>query len=89
MSLPNGITLKHIRGIIKNIFNDRTVTPLGRWKIKDKENVNLVVDYSNEDHCGTCAQYSHTKLEEIKKKNINTYINENKKNENKKNEKKH
>ena len=64
MSLPNGITLKHIRVIIKNIFNDRTVTPLGRWKIKDKENVNLVVDYSNEDHCGTCAQYINNKHQE-------------------------
>ena len=39
MSVSNRITLKHIHSIIKNVFNDRTITPLGRWKIKDKENV--------------------------------------------------
>ena len=61
MSVSTRITLTHLRGIIKNVFNDRTVTPLGRSKIKDKENVNLVVDYSNEDHCGTCAQYINNK----------------------------
>ena len=64
MSVSTRITLTHLRGIIKNVFNDRTVTPLGRWKIKDKENVNLVVDYSNEDHCGTCAQYINNKYQE-------------------------
>ena len=58
MSVSTRITLTHLRGIIKNVFNDRTVTPLGRWKIKDKEISNLVVDYSNEDHCGTCTTYA-------------------------------
>jgi hypothetical protein len=64
MSVSNRITLKHIHSIIKNVFNDRTIMPLGRWKIKDKENSNLVVDYSNEDHCGTCAQYINNKHQE-------------------------
>jgi hypothetical protein len=31
--------------------------PLGRWSICTNKNTNLVVDYSNEDHCGPCGTY--------------------------------
>lgn len=34
------------------------ITPLGRWTIHDNLNhTKLKIDYSNEDHCGTCAEY--------------------------------
>ena len=55
--------LKNIRGIIKHLFNDTPITPLGRWKISDS-NINLHIDYSNEDHCGTCSQYVFLKYNE-------------------------
>ena len=32
--------------------------PNGRWSTKDNEKqIALKVNYSNEDHCGTCADY--------------------------------
>lgn len=50
--------------------------PLGRWNIDyciDK--INNKIDLSNEDHCGTCAQYAKSKSKSImiipdNKKNI-------------------
>lgn len=74
--------LSIIHSVRDKIFGPDPKIGLGRWNLNNN-NRNLLATYSNEDHCGTCAQYSHTKLEEIKKKNINTYINENKKNEKK------
>jgi hypothetical protein len=66
MSISNRITLTHIRDVIKNAFMYNTkITPLGRWQITDK-NINLVVDYSNEDHCGACTQYINNKYKEKK-----------------------
>jgi len=59
MSLPSAsltITTYHV---IRNLFRKNT-TPkirLGRWGINSMNQSGLVADYSNEDHCGTCAQY--------------------------------
>ena len=51
--------------IFRNFFNYKITTPLGRWKLKDSDkNINLTIDYSNEDHCGTCAQYINDKHKE-------------------------
>jgi len=73
MSIPNRITLTHIRDVIKNAFMYNTkITPLGRWQITDK-NINLVVDYSNEDHCGACTQYINNKYKENKYTNDYDY----------------
>jgi hypothetical protein len=58
MSIPNGVTLKHVSNIFRAIINkDRSKILLGRWALCENKNTNLVVDYSNEDHCGTCSQY--------------------------------
>ena len=51
------------------------ITPLGRWTIHDNLNhTKLKIDYSNEDHCGTCAEYiiekKIKKNSQTKKKNI-------------------
>ena len=43
---------------IKNILPKQTLY-LGRWNLKNK-NRDLITLYSNEDHCGTCSQYSNT-----------------------------
>ena len=45
-----------IYNFIKNISSKEPIILLGRWKI---DNCNLKmynkIDYSNEDHCGTCV----------------------------------
>jgi hypothetical protein len=79
----NRITATHVFGVLRDaLLGSKQKIGLGRWNLNNN-NRNLLATYSNEDHCGTCAQYSHIKLEEIKKNNINMYINENKKNEKK------
>lgn len=72
MSIPNGVTLKHVSNIFRAIINkDRSKILLGRWALCENKNTNLVVDYSNEDHCGTCSQYVLEKQEvQTNKENI-------------------
>ena len=46
--------------ILNAIKNNKPsyITPLGRWAIHDNLNhKKLKIDYSNQDHCGTCAEY--------------------------------
>lgn len=66
-------TLKHIVDVLKHAAFVKQTTPmLGRWKIDENKNKHLLVDYSNEDHCGTCSQYSiqkQTEKNKIKKDN--------------------
>lgn len=69
MSIPNGITIKHITNVLYNCFQKHKPVPLGRWNIHKDNKQKLVVNYSNEDHCGTCAQYIQLKKTEIDKKN--------------------
>lgn len=33
------------------------VKPLGRWGMNNNRQTNLKINYANEDHCGTCAEY--------------------------------
>ncbi len=60
-----------MKRIIMNIVNRTWFNVekplLGRWKIVycDKK-INMNVDMSNEDHCGTCTQYSIETRENIK-----------------------
>lgn len=65
MSVSTRFTITHIKNIFKNASKKCEPTPLGRWKIYKDNELNLVVNYSNEDHCGTCAQYIQIKKEEI------------------------
>ena len=76
------INNKYINNIVNNIVNNffnqnKTVPiPLGRWQLKNNDkNINLVIDYSNEDHCGTCSYYINNKHKENKEhiEDINYY----------------
>jgi hypothetical protein len=57
MSIPNRITFTHI----KNIFISLGSTPkpilLGRWGHTKDNQIAILVDRANEDHCGTCSNY--------------------------------
>lgn len=65
MPVNSKLTLTTIGKIIYNsLKKDKTQIHLGRWKIN--KNVGLWVDYSNEDHCGTCSE-----IVLIKKKQYN------------------
>ena len=52
-----GITIKHIKDVIVSAAKGHQKIPLGRWATCQSKNTNLVVDYSNEDHCGPCGMY--------------------------------
>ena len=69
MSVSNKIRLTHV---VSNIFRamierDNKKVMLGRWGLSEHKNTHLVVDYSNEDHCGTCSQYALEKQDFIQK----------------------
>ena len=72
-SIIKSINKKYINNIVNNIVNNlfnknkTTPIPLGRWQLKNNDkNINLVIDYSNEDHCGTCSYYISNKHKENK-----------------------
>ena len=53
--------------MVNNLFNKNKprAIPLGRWQLKNNDkSINLVIDYSNEDHCGTCSYYISNKHKE-------------------------
>jgi hypothetical protein len=52
-----GITIKHIKNVLVSAAKGHQKLPLGRWGTCQSKNTNLVVDYSNEDHCGPCGMY--------------------------------
>jgi hypothetical protein len=40
---------------------------LGRWNIDNcNKKRNIKIDFSNEDHCGSCSQYRLKKIDSIK-----------------------
>ena len=55
-------------------------TPLGRWAINNNiSHTKLKINYANEDHCGTCAEYviqkqQSNKLNEENEKNYQYMI---------------
>ena len=59
--------MSYIISIIKTIIPKKLPTYLGRWRI-DYCNVkiNNTVKLANEDHCGTCSQYSLGKIQDLK-----------------------
>jgi len=59
MLVSTRLSVRNILNIAKNVFQATPPpTPLGRWKICENKNISLMVDYANEDHCGSCSQYS-------------------------------
>lgn len=76
MLVSTRLNLRNVVNIVKNLFHIAPPpTPLGRWKIYENKNISLVVDYANEDHCGSCSQYSIDIRNQIKKKD--EFYNEN------------
>ena len=59
MSLSNPTFTNTAYHVIRNLFTKypSTQIKLGRWGINTANKSGLIADYSNEDHCGTCAQY--------------------------------
>lgn len=50
------------------------VKPLGRWGMNNTRQTNLKINYANEDHCGTCAEYIiQKKNEQDEKKDEEEY----------------
>ena len=64
-----------ILSIIRNIIPKEIPIYLGRWKI-DYCNVkiNNTIKLANEDHCGTCSQYSLDKIQDLKLPNANKFL---------------
>lgn len=60
--------MKRIINLIKNFINKKEPTKiLGRWELDSCNNkVNRKIDYSNEDHCGSCGQYKIEPIEQYK-----------------------
>jgi hypothetical protein len=55
--------MKYLINMIKSLFSKELSRPLGRWKIENcNKQLNNKVDLSNEDHCGMCAQYALSKM---------------------------
>jgi len=64
--------MKFIIRIIKDLLSKDTPMPVGRWKIDYCNNkMNNKIDLSNEDHCGSCAQYAINKIEILNKQKLN------------------
>lgn len=64
----NNFMYKWLRAYLtKDIFvRHKTKTPLGRWQVKQHDkHIYLTIDYSNEDHCGSCAHYVNIKHYEV------------------------
>ena len=55
--------MKFITNLIKRFEIREPKKILGRWNIDYCDNkLNNKIDWSNEDHCGPCGQYSLSKL---------------------------
>ena len=59
--------MAYILSIIRSIIPKEIPTYLGRWRIDYcKVKINNTVKLANEDHCGTCNQYSSDKIQDLK-----------------------
>jgi hypothetical protein len=55
--------MKFIIDILRTIKSKELPTYLGRWKIEYcNVKINNTVKLANEDHCGSCSQYSLDKI---------------------------
>jgi hypothetical protein len=59
MSFPSSSFAVTSFQVIRNLFTRAPPNQirLGRWGVNTMNKSGLIADYSNEDHCGTCAQY--------------------------------
>ena len=64
MSLSNSSLLTSSYHVIRNLFTKQSYSQikLGRWGVNTANKSGLIADYSNEDHCGTCAEYISKKV---------------------------
>jgi len=75
MSTAGRVTLSHIKDVLKYaFFTKNPQMKLGRWAINKNHRTGLVVDYSNEDHCGTCGEYIEKKRLDNKTTENNDYL---------------
>jgi len=51
------MNFKHIIEVLKAASRKQVKTPLGRWNIDNHKHTKLKINYANEDHCGSCAEY--------------------------------
>jgi len=56
--------MNRIIQLFHGIIKKDVKTPLGRWGHGNHRHAKLKINYANEDHCGSCAEYI------IQKKNI-------------------
>jgi len=81
MSTSTRITMAHMLYVIKSAGKN-TQTPLGRWGQYKDISRGLVIDYANEDHCGSCGDYINSKLPvPTSHSNVSNQIIDNHKNE--------
>lgn len=55
------IAKSFIKTFSNRIFKSHSPVMLGRWSLHENKNMALVIDYSNEDHCGNCGDYIKNK----------------------------
>lgn len=54
---------KSFTRLLQNVLGPSAPQPVGRWQVDHcRQKLDHKVDMSNEDHCGTCAQYALQKL---------------------------
>ena len=51
------MNFKHIIEVFKSASRKQVKTPLGRWNLENHTQTKLKINYANEDHCGSCAEY--------------------------------
>ena len=51
------MNVRHIIEVFKTAFRKQVKTPLGRWNLENHTQTKLKINYANEDHCGSCAEY--------------------------------
>jgi hypothetical protein len=60
--------MKFVINFLTQIFKKEVPKQLGRWNIDYcHKKINTKIDYSNEDHCGPCGNYSIKNKEQEKK----------------------
>jgi hypothetical protein len=57
MSVSNRVTFTHIKKLFLSLGSTPKPVPLGRWGHTKENQIAIIVDLSNEDHCGTCSNY--------------------------------
>ena len=51
------MNVRHIIEVFKAASRKQVKTPLGRWNLDNHTHTTLKINYANEDHCGSCAEY--------------------------------